>query len=401
MPTIFQWAQSNDVPLEWLLRYLAKHRQSPTAAPSESPATILRQWERDDPTLMEYELQDRLKKAWRQKKHRSLSHRTTLSVVLDEKTNKSLKARAKAEDLSVTALAQELLGSDAPRRSQARQTRAFTSPMRDRLTAQVKSLQNALQQAVIELSLLKVGDPLNHELIAKEANLIRLQLLKGQGLQAREALTESQRCSRIASLYVKTYLQDPKPLGHKDSLRSLNKRLNATKMPAPGTEMSDIDLAGMTKSDQLLANETCTSGFVTSQRIAVIQGKSSRQRTLLACAIGSKHCEQGACVRYERAAELLKHYSQSSGINRFELLRQRYKKIDLLILDGLDDIRLGPVHLETLTDLIEARTYRGATILVGNLEERSLQPPPSTSTLETWARLQEKIRNNSPVMLST
>lgn len=350
---------------------------------------------------MEYELQDRLKKAWRQKKHRSLSHRTTLSVVLDEKTNKSLKARAKAEDLSVTALAQELLGSDAPRRSQARQTRALTSPMRDRLTAQVKSLQNALQQAVIELSLLKVGDPLNHELIAKEANLIRLQLLKGQGLQAREALTECQRLSRIDSLYVKTYLQDPKPLGHKESLRSLNKRLSATKMPAPGTAMSDIDLAGMTKSDQLLANETCTSGFVTSQRIAVIQGKSSRQRTLLACAIGSKHCEQGACVRYERAAELLKHYSQSSGINRFELLRQRYKKIDLLILDGLDDIRLGPVHLETLTDLIEARTYRGATILVGNLEERSLQSPTSTSTLETWARLQEKIRNNGPVMLST
>lgn len=397
MPTIHQWALSHDVPLDWLLKYLTKHRIAPVFDQTKSLAANLMKWEQIDPTLTDYQLRDQLKNAWRQKRHRSTSRRTTLSIVLDEKVSKSLKAQAKAENLSVTALAQELLGSDRPRRSQSRQPRTLTSPEKDRLTAQVKSLRNALQQAVIELSVLQVGDPHNHELIAKEANLIRLQLLKGQGLQAQEAYTEGQRFSRIDSLYVKTYLQDPKPLGHKDSLRSLNKRLRATGMPAPGTVMSDINLAGMTKNDQHLANETCTPGFVSSQRIAVIQGKNSKQRTLLACAIGSKHCEQGGCVRYERAAELLKHYSQSSGINRFELLRQRFKKMDLLIIDGLDDIKLDPSHLETLTELIEVRAYRGATILVGNLDERS---HPATSTLEAWARLQVKIRDNGPVILS-
>ena len=204
MPTIHQWALSHDVPLDWLLKYLTKHRIAPVFDQTKSLAANLMKWEQIDPTLTDYQLRDQLKNAWRQKRHRSTSRRTTLSIVLDEKVSKSLKAQAKAENLSVTALAQELLGSDRPRRSQSRQPRTLTSPEKDRLTAQVKSLRNALQQAVIELSVLQVGDPHNHELIAKEANLIRLQLLKGQGLQAQEAYTEGQRFSRIDSLYVKT-----------------------------------------------------------------------------------------------------------------------------------------------------------------------------------------------------
>lgn len=397
MPTIHQWAQSHDVPLDWLLKYLTKHRIAPVFDLTKSLAANLIKWERDDPTLMEYELRERLKKAWRQKKHRSLSRRTTLSVVLDEKVSWSLKAQAKAENLSVTALAQELLGSDAPRRSQTRQPRALTSPEKDRLTAQVKSLRNALQQAVVEISVLKVGDPLNHELIAKEANLIRLQLLKGRGLQAHEAYTESQRFSRIDSLYVKTYLQDPKTLGHENSLRSLNKRLRATGMPALGTVMSDINLADITMNDQLAAHETCTSGFVNSQCIAVIRGKNSKQRTLLACAIGSEHCKRRASVRYKRVAELLEPYSQDSGINRYARLQQMNKKIDLLIIDGLDDVTLDSRDLETLTELIEVRTHRGATILVGNLDEQSRS---IAETQEAWERLQKKIRDDTPIVLN-
>lgn len=397
MPTIHQWALSHDVPLDWLLKYLTKHRIAPVFDQTKSLAANLMKWEQIDPTLTDYQLRDQLKNAWRQKRHRSTSRRTTLSIVLDEKVSKSLKAQAKAENLSVTALAQELLGSDRPRRSQSRQPRTLTSPEKDRLTAQIKSLRNALQQAVVELSVLKVGDPLNHELIAEEANLIRLQLFKGRGLQAHEAYTESQRFSRIDSLYVKTYLQDPKPLGHKDSLRSLNRRLHATRMPEPGTLLSDINLAGMQMNDQLLAHETCTPGFVNSKRIAVIRGNNSKQRTLLACAIGSEHCEQGVSVRYERAAELLKPFSQSSGINQFELLRQRFKKIDLLIIDGLDDIQLDRSHLETLTELIEVRIYRGATILVGNLDEQSRS---IVETQEAWARLQKKIRDDTPIALN-
>lgn len=397
MPTIHQWALSHDVPLDWLLKYLTKHRIAPVFDQTKSLAANLIKWERDDPTLMEYELRERLKKAWRQKKHRSLSRRRTLSVVLDENVSKSLKAQAKAENLSVTALAQELLGSDTPRRSQSRQPRTLTSPEKDRLTAQIKSLRNALKQAVVELSVLKVGDPLNHELIAEEANLIRSQLLKGQGLQALEERIGIQRYSRIDSLYVKTYLQDPKPLGLKNSLRSLNKRLRATGMPAPGTVISDMNLAGITMNEQLRARDACTVGFVSLPRIAVIQGQNSKQRTLLACAIGSEHCRRRASVRYKRVAELLEPYSQGSGINRYARLQQMNKKIDLLIIDGLDDVTLNSRDLETLTELIEVRTHRGATILVGNLDEQSRS---IAETQEAWARLQKKIRDDTPIVLN-
>jgi DNA replication protein DnaC len=136
----------------------------------------------------------------------------------------------------------------------------------------------------------------------------------------------------------------------------------------PSSVMEDIEYFPDRKlsKPQMLQLSTCD--YIEKGHHIILRGASGNGKTYIACALGNAACRKFKSVRYIRMPELLDELSIAKACNEFKKAVQRFKKVNLLILDEWLIRSLTPVESYNLLEIVEARCTNGSTIFCTQYE---------------------------------
>lgn len=132
----------------------------------------------------------------------------------------------------------------------------------------------------------------------------------------------------------------------------------------PTAAIEDIEYHTDRKLDKNLILELATGSYIQNHHNIILMGASGNGKTWISNAFGVQACRQFYKVKYIRLPELLdelavaKHDADGS----FRKIIQKYKKIDLLILDEWLLTELSEENVLHVFEIIEARLKRTSTI---------------------------------------
>lgn len=144
-------------------------------------------------------------------------------------------------------------------------------------------------------------------------------------------------------------------------LERLIKAANFTNRQAA---LEDIEYHADRKLDKEQIVRLKSGTYLRAHHNIILMGASGNGKTWLANAFGIEACRQGKKVRYIRLPELLDELTiaKNEADGSFRKILNRYKKVDLLILD---EWLLTPLTLEQSTyvlELVESRLQIASTI---------------------------------------
>jgi len=132
----------------------------------------------------------------------------------------------------------------------------------------------------------------------------------------------------------------------------------------PTAAIEDIEYHPDRNLDKKLILELATGNYIQNHHNIILMGASGNGKTWISNAFGVHACRQFYKVKYIRLPELLdelalaKHEADGS----FRKLIQKYRKIDLLILDEWLLTDLAEENVLHVLEIIEARLKRVSTI---------------------------------------
>lgn len=96
----------------------------------------------------------------------------------------------------------------------------------------------------------------------------------------------------------------------------------------------------------------------------ILMGASGNGKTWLATALGIEACHQFHKVKYVRLPELIDDLivAKHEANGDFHKIIERYKKVELLIIDEWLLTPINDEQAQTILELIEYRSQRGSTI---------------------------------------
>lgn len=140
------------------------------------------------------------------------------------------------------------------------------------------------------------------------------------------------------------------------------RRLKAAHLHLPAT-IEDLDLGihrGLDRG-QILSLATCD--FVAQHYGIIVLGPTGAGKTYVACALGHAACRHGYSVRYERLGRLLTATKVAHADGSYVHLLVTLSRVQLLILDDWLRDPLTPAQARDVTDLLDDRYGRMATIV--------------------------------------
>lgn len=132
----------------------------------------------------------------------------------------------------------------------------------------------------------------------------------------------------------------------------------------PTAAIEDIEYHPDRKLDKQLILELASGNYIQKHLNIILMGASGNGKTWIANAFGVHACRQFYKVKYIRLPELLdelavaKHEADGS----FRKLIQKYRKIELLILDEWLLTELSDENVLYVLEIIESRLKRASTI---------------------------------------
>ena len=132
----------------------------------------------------------------------------------------------------------------------------------------------------------------------------------------------------------------------------------------PTAAIEDIEYHPDRRLDKKQILELATGNYIQNHHNIILMGASGNGKTWISNAFGVHACRQFYKVKYIRLPELLdeltlaKHQADGS----FRKLLQKYRKIDLLIIDEWMLTELSEEHVLHVLEIIEARLKRASTI---------------------------------------
>ena len=96
-------------------------------------------------------------------------------------------------------------------------------------------------------------------------------------------------------------------------------------------------------------------------------GDSGTGKTHLLIGLGLAACGQGRRVRYATTAQLVNELAEAAGNRQLSRVVGRYGCLDLLLLDELGYVQLGPRGAELLFQIITEREERASIAIGTNL----------------------------------
>jgi len=107
--------------------------------------------------------------------------------------------------------------------------------------------------------------------------------------------------------------------------------------------------------------------WLDKNRNGIIEGACGAGKTFLACAIGMQAARNGVTVQYHRLHLLLERLEEAHNTGGLAKLRRSLATPRLLILDDFGLVPMSPMNRHDLFEIVEARTGKASTIIIGQL----------------------------------
>lgn len=132
----------------------------------------------------------------------------------------------------------------------------------------------------------------------------------------------------------------------------------------PSASVEHIEYHPERRLDKKLILELASGNYIKNHHNMILMGASGNGKTWLANALAIQACRQFYKVKYIRLPELLDELAVAKyeADGSFRKLIQKYRTIDLLILDEWLLTELPQEHVLHLLEIIEARLKRSSTI---------------------------------------
>lgn len=116
------------------------------------------------------------------------------------------------------------------------------------------------------------------------------------------------------------------------------------------------------------SNELCTLNFIARKENLILTGAPGTGKTHLATGIGYEACKQGLEVRFYRVSDLADELEKAWIEGKLSQLRNRFKGVDLIILDEMGYVPFNKEGAELLFQLISDWYEQKSLIITSNLE---------------------------------
>jgi DNA replication protein DnaC len=128
--------------------------------------------------------------------------------------------------------------------------------------------------------------------------------------------------------------------------------------------IADINYLPDRKLDRNLIQRLATGTYIQERHNVIMMGASGNGKTWLATALGIEACHQFHKVKYVRLPELIDDLivAKHEANGDFHKIIERYKKVELLIIDEWLLTPINDEQAQTILELIEYRSQRGSTI---------------------------------------
>lgn len=132
----------------------------------------------------------------------------------------------------------------------------------------------------------------------------------------------------------------------------------------PTAAVEDIEYHPDRKLDKELLLELATGNYIQHHYNIILMGASGNGKTWISNALGIQACRQFYKVKYIRLPELLDELAVAKyeADGSFRKLIQKYRKVDLLILDEWLLTDLSEENILHIFEIIEARLKKASTI---------------------------------------
>ncbi|PFG07761.1 IS21-like element helper ATPase IstB [Bacillus sp. es.034] len=144
----------------------------------------------------------------------------------------------------------------------------------------------------------------------------------------------------------------------------LERLIKQATLNEPSAAIEDIEYNPDRKLNKQLILELATGNYIQRHHNIILMGASGNGKTWIANAFGVQACRQFYNVKYIRLPELLDELTVAKfeADGSFRKLIQKYRKVDVLILDEWLLTELPEEHVMLILEIIESRLKRASTI---------------------------------------
>jgi DNA replication protein DnaC len=144
----------------------------------------------------------------------------------------------------------------------------------------------------------------------------------------------------------------------------LERLIKQATLDDPNAAVELIEYHPERKLDKQLILELASGNYIQKHRNIILMGASGNGKTWISNALGIQACRQFYKVKYIRLPELLDELAVAKyeAIGSFRKLIQKYRSIDLLILDEWLLTELSQDQVLHILEIVEARLKRASTI---------------------------------------
>ncbi|WJV19371.1 IS21-like element helper ATPase IstB [Rossellomorea marisflavi] len=144
----------------------------------------------------------------------------------------------------------------------------------------------------------------------------------------------------------------------------LGRLIKQATLNEPTAAIEDIEYHPDRKLNKQLILELAGGNYIQRHHNLILMGASGNGKTWIANAFGVQACRQFHSVKYIRLPELLDELSVAKfeADGSFRRLIQKYRKVDVLILDEWLLTDLPEEHVLLVLEIIESRLKRASTI---------------------------------------
>ncbi|MFD2196045.1 IS21-like element helper ATPase IstB, partial [Oceanobacillus bengalensis] len=108
--------------------------------------------------------------------------------------------------------------------------------------------------------------------------------------------------------------------------------------------------------------------FIDKKENLILTGAPGTGKSHLVTVLGRKACRSGYEVRFYRVADLVELLEKSWREGRFQALRNKFNKVDMIILDEMGYVPFSKEGAELLFQLISDWYERSSLVITSNLE---------------------------------
>nr|WP_144929282.1 IS21-like element helper ATPase IstB [Paenibacillus bovis] len=134
-------------------------------------------------------------------------------------------------------------------------------------------------------------------------------------------------------------------------------------------ELTDYQWGDQIRFPPQLNRESLESlHFIKKKENVILTGAPGTGKSHLVTALGRKACRNGYEVRFYRVADLVELLEKSWKEGRFQSLRNKFKKVDMVILDEMGYVPFNKDGAELLFQLISDWYEQKSLVITSNLE---------------------------------